>query len=675
MKSILIVCFTICPFLLFGQVLLWGTVLDQSTKAPLPLANVFVGYTTAGGITDAQGRFELEVMPGEVELIVSFVGYETYQKKFILTATEGNALTIVLKPLIVDLATVEVTAQRRKKRKRYLKRFTSALFGRTTFARHCELKNPEVLDFQYEGKLLTASARDLLEIDNQALGYKLYFLLESFRQKGDEVTYSGKPYFVPLEAQNIREQERWVAHRQQAYRGSLPHFLRALVRDELAAEGFLLKRAILKPDRSLEIVEALQAKDIIQNGHKDWIRQLQYEGLLQVVYTEEEDPFARKQAAINAAPGQLGQAAEREMIQQEFKQLGDGQPQVSYLFMRKSSVPLDSSGYLLRPELLVEYGYWSNERVADLLPRDYGLDLVPTVTKRDSFPPLHGFRMQHLRIPYAEIKRGGPPRGGIPAIDQPHFVKAVKADFLSDDDPILGVVINGEARAYPVRIMDYHEIVNDYFGDQAVAVTYCPLCGSGMTFVAEVGERSRTFGVSGLLYNSDVLLYDRETESLWSQILGQAISGPASGAQLQLLPTLHTTWSAWRAKYPQTKVLSTNTGYVRNYTGSAYADYHRNDQLMFPVAQENSQLARKAKVIGLSLNSLHKAYPLKDLAKAKQSPILDELGGLTIQIHFDTSSQAVQITNAEGQLLPATRLYWFAWFAFHPDTEVYKFKK
>jgi hypothetical protein len=155
---------------------------------------------------------------------------------------------------------------------------------------------------------------------------------------------------------------------------------------------------------------------------------------------------------------------------------------------------------------------------------------------------MNGFNLESTSIPMDEIRRGGPPRDGIPSIDNPIFVSAGEAKYPDDSDRDLGVAINNLAKAYPIGIMNYHEIVNDYFNSTAVVVTYCPLCGSGIAFYSKVEDKTHTFGVSGLLYNSDVILYDRETESLWSQLMHEAVSGPLKGSKLRIIPTANTTW-------------------------------------------------------------------------------------------------------------------------------------
>jgi len=139
---------------------------------------------------------------------------------------------------------------------------------------------------------------------------------------------------------------------------------------------------------------------------------------------------------------------------------------------------------------------------------------------------LNGFDVTDAIIPVKKIASGGPPRDGIPAINEAKFVNPAEAKFLDPDSRVLGVEIEGVAKAYPIAILNWHEIVNDRIGTQHLAVTYCPLCGTGMVFASNVGDTALVFGVSGLLYNSDVLLYDRNTESLWSQLMRKAVSGP-----------------------------------------------------------------------------------------------------------------------------------------------------
>lgn len=286
----------------------------------------------------------------------------------------------------------------------------------------------------------------------------------------------------------------------------------------------------------------------------------------------------------------------------------------------------------------------------------------------------NGFELSDALVPTSEIKHGGPARDGIPAINQPRFIDASKANFLNNTDRVLGISLNGETKAYPIRILNYHEIVNDHFGDTAVLVSYCPLCGTGMAFQANKDspfyKKNFDFGVSGLLYNSDVLLYDRQTESLWSQIRKQAITGPLKGQRLQQIPMEHTSWRDWRSRYPQTKVLSQNTGYQRDYNRSPYDGYADSPQIMFGVSATSRRFHPKEWVIGVEINGVTKAYPFSTLPSGKNE-LVDQVGGKEIRLVFDAANRSGRIYAADT-LLPSTMSFWFAWYAFHPDTLIYQ---
>jgi len=283
---------------------------------------------------------------------------------------------------------------------------------------------------------------------------------------------------------------------------------------------------------------------------------------------------------------------------------------------------------------------------------------------------LNGFTLSNLEIPITEVKRGGPPRDGIPSIDQPKFDSSLEST-LSGNQRVLGVTFNGVSKAYPINIMNWHEIVNDTFDNHPVVITYCPLCGSGVSFDALIDSQKTTFGVSGLLYNSDVLLYDRQSQSLWSQIKMQGISGQQSGKHLKYINTSNTTWSAWRKEYPNTLVLSEETGFTRNYDQSPYSTYMLSDQLMFPINKNNPILANKELVTGINIGSEYKAYPHSVLKKKKED-IIDQLGGKTIIVRYDNRAQSTIVEGKSGKIIPSVQLYWFAWYAFHPNTSIYK---
>lgn len=285
---------------------------------------------------------------------------------------------------------------------------------------------------------------------------------------------------------------------------------------------------------------------------------------------------------------------------------------------------------------------------------------------------MNGFNLDHASIPLEAIKSGGPPRDGIPAIDQPMFKPIGAYTFFPDDIRVLGLTHRGVSKAYPIPILNWHEVVNDHFGESPVIITYCPLCGSGLAFNADIDGNVRQFGVSGLLYNSDVLLYDRQTESLWSQLKMQAISGPDVGQHLEMLPLVHTTLGQWKREYPESLVLTTRTGYVRNYEQSPYSDYEENDKLYFPTDQANNAYPPKEWVLGITVNGKSRAYPFSELMKHPDSLLTDTFQNQVFQIRYDILNDTAIIQDAGGSPYPSVSAYWFAWFAFHPETEVFE---
>jgi hypothetical protein len=284
---------------------------------------------------------------------------------------------------------------------------------------------------------------------------------------------------------------------------------------------------------------------------------------------------------------------------------------------------------------------------------------------------LNGFDLKGASIPVQAIERGGPPKDGIPAIDRPRFVPAARA-ALADADRVLGLARGGVARAYPVRILNWHEVVNDRIGDEALAVTYCPLCGAGVAFRARLADGDASFGVSGLLYNSDVLLYDRRTESLWSQLLAEAVSGPLKGTKLEPVPISHTTWADWKRRHPGTEVLSTDTGFVRDYERDPYAGYDKVARLMSDVQHKDDRLQLQEWVLGVQLGGDAKAYPFSRLARSVDATgrLRDRVGGQAVELRFDAKHQSAQAFDAQGHELPAVRAFWFAWVACNPKTSV-----
>jgi|CXWL01.1.fsa_nt_gi hypothetical protein len=284
--------------------------------------------------------------------------------------------------------------------------------------------------------------------------------------------------------------------------------------------------------------------------------------------------------------------------------------------------------------------------------------------------PTTGFDLTKHSVPLDQIADGGPGKDGIPALLTPRFISAGETTFLQDTDRVLGLALGVEAKAYPIKILNWHEIVNDTVGGTAVVVTYCPLCGTGIAFEATVQGSLYTFGVSGLLYQSDLLMYDHQTESLWSQISMYAVAGPLTSKKLTPIFLEHTTWAEWRAAHPSTLVLSTKTGSLRNYDRDPYSGYAENLELYFDTNHFDSRYHPKEWVVGIELNGVAKAYPFAEIKKVR-SPLSDQIGGQAITIHFNPQTRSASVTDADGKPLPSVMAFWFAWYTFHPKTEIF----
>jgi uncharacterized protein DUF3179 len=289
----------------------------------------------------------------------------------------------------------------------------------------------------------------------------------------------------------------------------------------------------------------------------------------------------------------------------------------------------------------------------------------------------NGFDLGNSLVPADEILAGGPPRDGIPSIDNPAFEPADSSLPWQKGDLLMTLDQGQKHYAYPVGILNWHEIVNHKSLETPVLITFCPLCGTGLAFDPVVGGRHLTFGVSGLLYNSDLLMYDHQTESLWSQIEGRAISGPLAGTELAPVPVRHELWQTWRNRGGgDGLVLSTDTGYRRNYRQSPYGDYDHSERLYFPVSRTSREYHPKTWVLGWTHNGESKAWPFPELADQladhKDQVLRDEIGGKKVSIHYDPEAPSAELRDESGQLLPGTRAFWFAWYTFHPETLIFR---
>jgi hypothetical protein len=202
-------------------------------------------------------------------------------------------------------------------------------------------------------------------------------------------------------------------------------------------------------------------------------------------------------------------------------------------------------------------------------------------------------------IPKDEVIDGGPGKDGIPALSNPEFVTAAQADFLEPDDLVLGIKSRDIVRAYPHIILDWHEIINDEVQNKKVAVTYCPLTGTGIGWDRVLNGNETTFGVSGLLYNTNLIPYDRTTDSYWSQIGLNSVHGELIGTEARTYHLVETTWKTWKEMYPKTQVASLNTGFSRSYGNYPYGNYKTSNSLIFSVDPRDERLDLKERVHGI----------------------------------------------------------------------------
>ncbi|MDA0262720.1 MAG: DUF3179 domain-containing protein [Chloroflexi bacterium] len=328
-------------------------------------------------------------------------------------------------------------------------------------------------------------------------------------------------------------------------------------------------------------------------------------------------------------------------------------------------------------------------------------------------------------VPYDEFLSGGPPRDGIPPLDNPRFDSIDQADgWLAGMEPVISFEINGDQRAYPLQVLIWHEIVNDVVGGVPVAVTFCPLCNSAIVFERTVGGRVLDFGTTGNLRNSDLVMWDRQTESWWQQFTGEAIVGVMAGTRLTFLPAPIVSWQDFMTYQPDGKVLSKDTGFDRRYGQNPYVGYDRVDEPPFLLlGDSDGRLQPKERVAAVTVDGVNAAFPFAvlaeegavnyrvngvDLAVLFKSGTNSALDGARIESSKDIGSTGVFKSELNGQKLTFTatdgsftdaetgstwnilgeatngpltgeRLtkmvhaehFWFAWGAFKPDTLIY----
>jgi hypothetical protein len=272
------------------------------------------------------------------------------------------------------------------------------------------------------------------------------------------------------------------------------------------------------------------------------------------------------------------------------------------------------------------------------------------------------------------IRSGGPPPDGIPPLDDPVFVATSEVEALAPDEPVLALEVNGDSRAYPIRIMTWHEIVNDEVGGVPVTVSYCPLCNSALAYERQVGDHLLDFGTSGLLYQSSLVMYDRQTESLWTHFDGSAVIGELAGTELVTLPVTTVAWEIWSEANPDGLVLSEDTGFSRSYGRNPYVGYEDSDGLLsdrFRSANFDERLPAKQRVVGIEvgdqalavLNDALQAEGVIAVEMADTSLVVwslpgtsSALDGAEVSGGVDVGAVGVFVPEADGQTLTFRRV-------------------
>ena len=309
-----------------------------------------------------------------------------------------------------------------------------------------------------------------------------------------------------------------------------------------------------------------------------------------------------------------------------------------------------------------------------------------------------------------EIRWGGVVRDGIPPLKDPKMISAAEARYLDDSNIVFALELGGDARAYPKRILAWHEMVKDTIGGESLAGVYCTLCGSMIVYQTVVDGEHHELGTSGFLYRSNKLMYDHATKSLWSTLTGEPVVGPlvGKGIQLELRHIVTTTWGEWRRRHPNTKVLSLDTGHDRDYgEGVAYREYFATDRLMFEVPSLDHRLKNKAEVLALRFDAFpdeqlaisadflteHPVY--QDRINGQEFVVLTDPSGANrvyetkgrrfqswdgLDKVIDIDGRAWELTESElarpgGESLarlPAHRAFWFGWYSAYPQTRLVK---
>jgi hypothetical protein len=295
--------------------------------------------------------------------------------------------------------------------------------------------------------------------------------------------------------------------------------------------------------------------------------------------------------------------------------------------------------------------------------------LVTSLAGAGDTPSRNGFDLSDSRVPVDQILRGTA-RDGARAVDAPRFVDLeAAARWVAPENAVLGLVLAGEARAYPEHLLDYHQVVNDRVGEHAVVVIWDPIAGIPLAFEREVDGRMLDFGVSGLVYRGHCLLYDRQTESLWLPIEGRAVAGPLAGAKWRRVRVVKRALASWAETHPETKILERPLLKQIDYRFSPFSAYWSSPRIPFPVGDVDPRFHPKEIVLGVSCGGDERAF-LSSLVTAAGGRVVDEVGGVRLRVAYDPASAT--FFHDAGDQCTVIEAYWFAWQAFRPGVRVWQ---
>lgn len=301
----------------------------------------------------------------------------------------------------------------------------------------------------------------------------------------------------------------------------------------------------------------------------------------------------------------------------------------------------------------------------------------------------YGFDLSTCRIPREQLVAAGMPKDGVPALSHPQVMSAADVEsfnerqrgkYLVPSDRIIGVEIAGQARAYPLRVMNWHEVINDAIAETPILVTYSPFCDSPAVYRRAVAGEAWEFGASGLMFNSNPLLFDRRAggagESLWSQLPGEAVAGPAAaaGRKLERIPCSLMGYGDWVNEHPGTTVLAPDPRYQDLYKKN-FGNYFGSDVLRFPVTPlpPDPDLPKKTPVIVVRAGDGSQAFTYDAIAGRVDADSVwsTEIGGVPVRFRYYAHPPAViTASNDSSKPLEVIYAFWFAWYALHPDTEL-----